>query len=143
MSTLKFLKIKNIFVIMTSWVRMSSQQYLTVFCLDFKWFLTHGAHLYGFQMVGFRISDPIQNPDCLQPNFFFTIWTQTSQDFRSPLYNSDWMQDTKRFFIWEYFRLPCLSFFWVLPLYSYLWNTGLETGFSPPPLKNSCIRTLI
>ena len=37
------------------------------------------------KLLGFQISDPIQNPDHLQPNLFLNIQIQTSPDFRSPL----------------------------------------------------------
>ena len=45
----------------------------------------------GFQMIfdkwlGFRNSDPIQNPDHLQSNLFGPFKIQTRLDFRSPLY---------------------------------------------------------
>ena len=46
-------------------------------CPDIKW-------------LGFQISDPILNPDHLQPNLFLTIWDPDYPDFRSPLYSDNY-----------------------------------------------------
>ena len=43
-----------------SWFQMTFDK-MAAICSDFKW-------------LGFRITDPIQNLDHLQPNFFSTIW---------------------------------------------------------------------
>ena len=45
-------------------------QIVDIFVQISKGFGQNGIHLSGFQMVGFRISDPIQNRNHLQPNLF-------------------------------------------------------------------------
>ena len=55
---------------------------LAAICLDFKW-------------LGFRISDPVRNPDHLPPNLFLTIQSPDWSGFQIPiviccLYNSYW-----------------------------------------------------
>ena len=42
---------------------------MAAICLHFKW-------------LGFRISDPIQNPDHLQPNLISTIWKSDWSGFQ-------------------------------------------------------------
>ena len=50
------------------------------FCQDFKWLLTKMATIcLDFKWLGFRISNPIQNPDHLQPFSFQPFKIQTSQ----------------------------------------------------------------
>ena len=48
---------------------------LRQFCSDFKCFCNKMAVIcMDFKWLGFRISDPIRNPDHLHPNLYSTIW---------------------------------------------------------------------
>ena len=45
-----------------------------IFCLNFKWFFVKMVAICtNLAWLGFQISDPIQNPDHLQPNLILTI----------------------------------------------------------------------
>ena len=46
---------------------------MAAICQDLNW-------------LGFRISDPIQILDHLQPNLFSTIWNSDKSGFQIPLY---------------------------------------------------------
>ena len=50
---------------------------MAAICPDSKW-------------LGSQISEPIQNPDHLQPNLLLTFQNQTSPDFKFPLYSAAW-----------------------------------------------------
>ena len=78
------------------------------FCLDFKMVFDKMAAICpDFKWFGFWISDPIRNPDDLQPNLFLIIpfEIQNSQDYRSPLYS----QNIKKRSVVD----PCKNYFWI------------------------------
>ena len=57
------------------------------FCMNFKMvFDKMAAICLYFKWLGFRISDPIQNPDHVQTNLFLTVWNPDMSRFQIPTF---------------------------------------------------------
>ena len=92
---------------------------MAAICPDFKW-------------LGFWISDPIRNPDHLQPKLFWPFKIQTRSNFRSPLYfeaKSHWIQaGIEPGAFWS--RVTCSAIWATVLSFKLVWG---KLRYYPPP----------